>query len=100
MNRLVDVNFVVAHTRIDVDLESEKALLETYIDAAQEVVLDLLDRDIEDLINTYHEIPKRVKVAIATLAAYQYEVRTPASRERLSEVPWSVNVTLMPLMKI
>lgn len=96
--RIVEPYEVYEHCRIDSDIE--ESVLNVYVDSAEETVLDIIDKNYEDLMEEYGKIPARVKEAVLVLVEHSYVNRAPASPQRLDLVPYRIDTMLKPLMRV
>lgn len=84
------------HARIDDDVEDD--MLELYAESAEDLVLNLLNRDIESLYEEYGKIPKAIEHACLILAAHSFSNREPASIQNLYNVPYTLDALIKPYM--
>jgi uncharacterized phage protein (predicted DNA packaging) len=78
----------------------EHDLLELYGDAAEEMVLNTLNRTITDIFEQYGTVPKALVQAGLMLVAQSYQHREPASPQNLSAVPYTFDLLLKPYMRL
>ena len=88
------------HIRIDPDITLEDDMLELYGNAAEETVLDMVDKTLEEIVAEYGSVPIRLKQACLVLTASSGEIREPASAQQMYNVPYKVDALLKPLMRM
>lgn len=96
--KYLTLEMIKQHSRIEFDCED--ALLALYADAAEETVLNILDRSYEDLVNEYGQVPRSVVQATLMLVDNSYLNRSPASPQQLYLVPYTIDVLLKPYMNL
>lgn len=96
--KYLTLEMIKQHSRIEFDCED--ALLTLYADAAEETVLNILDRSYEDLVNEYDQVPRSVVQATLMLVDNSYLNRSPASPQQLYLVPYTIDVLLKPYMNL
>lgn len=78
---------------------AEDGLLELYGDSAEDMVLNMLNRTYENLLESYDMVPAPIVHATLILAAHAYNHRDdPAGPIKLYDVPYSVDALLKPYM--
>jgi uncharacterized phage protein (predicted DNA packaging) len=93
-----EIDWVKAHSRIDYDCED--SLLELYAESAEAVVLNLLNRRYEELVDEYGDIPAPIRQATLMLVDHSYKERAAASVQQLHAVPYTIDVLLKPYMRL
>jgi len=78
----------------------EHDLLDLYGDAAEDMVLNTLNRTMEDIVEQYGTVPKALVQAGLMLVAQSYQHREPASPQNLYAVPYAFDLLLKPYMKL
>lgn len=86
------------HLRID--FVEEDAVLELYGSAAEDVVLQVCERTIDDIIETYGGIPDAIRQATLLLVGQSYIHREPASTQNISSVPYAFDLLIKPYMRL
>lgn len=95
--RYLTLDFLKAHCRIDGDCENE--LIERKGAAAENAVLNLLNRTLEDLMEANGgEVPDDVINATAELAENFINHRSPTEQVNLYVVPYGFDIQLKPYM--
>jgi hypothetical protein len=84
----------------DAQATEEHDLLELYGDAAEDMVLNILNRTMEDVVEQYGNMPKALVHAGLMLVAQSYQYREPASPQNLYTVPYAFDLLLKPYMKL
>lgn len=78
----------------------EHDLLELYGEAAEDMVLNILNRTMEDVVEQYGNVPKALVHVGLMLVADSYQHREPSSPQNLSAVPYRFDLQLKPYMKL
>lgn len=86
------------HLRIDA--VDEDAVLELYGSAAEDTVLNLCNRTIDDVIANYGGVPDSIRQATLLLVGISYQHREPASMQNVSQIPYSFDILLKPYMRL
>lgn len=80
---------VKKHSRIDYDCDD--ALIELYIDAAEEEVMHILGRDYDDIVANFGTektpIPAAIRQATLMIVDESYQYRTAASPQNIVTTP-------------
>lgn len=85
----------------DTQAEAERTLLEMYGTAAEELVLDLIRRTKEELLEEYDgEMPKRIIQAALIIVAQSYQHREVTSPQNMSIVPYTFDLLIKPFMRL
>ena len=84
----------------DTQAEAERTLLEMYGTAAEELVLDLIRRTEEELLEEYDEMPKRIIQAALIIVAQSYQHREVTSAQNMSIVPYTFDLLIKPFMRL
>ena len=84
------------HSRMDFCCED--SLLEEYVEAAEDTILEILRRSETDLIDTYGKVPAAIRQATQLLVESSYQHRAPSTSQNLSVVPYSIDLLLKPYM--
>ena len=90
--KYLTLEYIKDHSRIDYDCEDD--LIEQYGEAAEETILDLVNRSYEDLLETYGKVPARIKQATFEIADHLIRHRAPAEQVSLSSVPYNFELML------
>ena len=99
--KFLTLDQIKAQLRLDDEqFEYERALLELYGDAAEDKVLNTLNRTITDIFEQYGMVPKALVQAGLMLVAQSYQHREPASPQNLSVVPYAFDLLLKPYIKL
>jgi hypothetical protein len=92
------IDFIKQHSRIDICDDVE--LLELYGNSAEETVLNICNRSLEDLIEQYGEVPSPLYQAALMLVDIGYQHRTPASAQQMHAVPYAFDMMVKPYIKL
>lgn len=84
------------HSRMDFCCDD--SLLEEYVEAAEDTILEMLRRSETDLIDTYGKVPAAIRQATQMLVESSYQHRSPSTSQNLSVVPYSIDLLLKPYM--
>ena len=85
------LDWIKKHSRIDFDCEDD--LLELYGEAAEEAVLNTINRSYTEVVEHYGEVPKGLYVAALMQVEASYDHRSAVSQQQLYDVPgFSINV--------
>lgn len=97
--KFLTIDYIKQHSRIDFD--DEVASLELYASAAEETVLNLCRRTVENFIEEYGGIPDPIRQAALLITDLSYQQRSAASAQQFSAVPYgNVDVLLKPYMRL
>ena len=96
MMNIVTLEEVKAHARIDESAEDDILML--YAESAEETVLNLCNRTLEDLYDEYEKIPAAIRHAVLMLIAHSYNQRQPATMQNLYTVPYTLEALIKPYM--
>lgn len=92
------IDYIKQHSRIDFDCED--GLLELYGNAAEDALLNLCRRSMEDLMEKYGEVPAPLHVAALQLVENWYTNRVPDTALNLSSVPYAFDLLVKPYMRL
>jgi len=92
------IDWIKAHSRIDFDCENN--LLCLYGASAEQTVLNVCNRTLEDITDSYGEIPKPLYVAALMLVEVSYTQRAPISQQNMYQVPYAFDMMVKPYMKL
>ena len=97
--KYLTLEYIKLHSRIDYDCENE--IIEKYASAAENSILRLLNRTIDDLMEANGgEVPDEVMVATMELAENLIRHRAPTEQASLSIVPYNFDLMLKPHMAL
>lgn len=98
-----------------VDLEEEDSIIEAYGIAAEDTVVNMTRRTLEELAvigkeettgevvteaDVREDFPSRLKIAVLMLAAHWYRNREPVATVAMNAVPYSLEVLVKPYRKL
>ena len=86
------------HLRIDA--VDEDAVLDLYGSAAEDTVLNICNRTIDDVIEEYGGVPDPIRQATLLLVGVSYQYREPASSLNMSQVPYTFDILIKPYMRL
>lgn len=95
--RIVTIDEIKRNARIDGDAEND--LLYALGEAAEQTVLNLIERTQEDLENEFGEVPAPVRQAILMYTNHLYEHRGIVNPTALYNVPYSIDAMLKPYIR-
>ena len=93
------LDWIRSHSRLLKDVE-EDDLLELYGEDAEETVLNLCNRTMEDIIEQYGQVPTPLFVAALMLVETSYTQRAPVGMQNLYTVPYAFDMKVKPYMKL
>lgn len=86
--------------QLRIDWSEEDTLLDEYGKAAEDTVLNLLNRDYQDLLYQYGEVPAPLVQAAMLLVGQSYQHREPSSAQNMSAVPYAFDLLIKPYMRL
>ncbi len=92
------LDWIKKHSRIDFCCEDE--ILEMYGEDAEQTVLNVCNRTMEDIIEQYGKVPRPLYVAALMLVETSYIQRTPISQQGMYGVPYTFDMKVKPYMKL
>lgn len=96
----LNLNLIKAQIRMEPDFTLEDDLLTMYGESAEKTVLDVIQRDYTDVIETWGETPKPLVHASLLLVAQSYQNRESVSMQNLYTVPYAFDMMVKPYMKL
>ena len=96
--KFLTLDYIKQHSRID--WSEEDTLLDEYGKAAEDTVLNLLNRDYQDLLYQYGEVPAPLVQAAMLLVGQSYQHREPSSAQNMSAVPYAFDLLIKPYMRL
>lgn len=91
------LDYIKMHSRIDYSCED--SLLTIYGEAAEDVVLNAINRSYNGVLRVYGAIPKPLYQAALMLVDLSYQQRSPISSQHMSSVPYTFDVLTLPYAK-
>ena len=92
---------IKAQLRLDDEqAQAEHDILELYGDSAEDTVLNLCNRTLEDIIETHGCVPSPLKHATLLLVDNAYKERSPITPQNMSSVPYAFYLMLKPYMRL
>jgi uncharacterized phage protein (predicted DNA packaging) len=92
------IDWIRKHSRIDLNCDDE--LLELYGESAEETVLNVCSRTIEDIVEEYGQIPKPLFHASLLLVDESYKNRSPYDEHNISTAPDGFDILVKPYMRL
>lgn len=86
--------------RIEPDFTMEDSLLTSYGEAAEETLLNYLNRPYQDVIDTWGQVPLPLVQASLMLVDVSYQYRSPISVTNISLVPYTFDILVKPYMRL
>lgn len=86
--------------RIEPDFTMEDSLLTSYGEAAEETLLNYLNRQYQDVIDTWGQVPLPLVQASLMLVDVSYQYRSPISVTNISVVPYTFDILVKPYMRL
>lgn len=93
---IITLDEIKQHCRIDENYEDDLLIL--YGESAEELVLNLCERSLDNLVETYGKIPANIKQACLMLVAHSANRREPVSMQNLYSVPYTLEALIKPYM--
>ena len=94
-------DMIKAQLRLDDEqAQAEHDILELYGDSAEDTVLNLCNRTLEDIIEVYGCVPSPLKHATLLLVDNAYKERSPITPQNMSSVPYAFDLMLKPYMRL
>jgi uncharacterized phage protein (predicted DNA packaging) len=98
MLRFLTLEQIREHTRIDT--KADDSILELYGKAAEDTIIAMTNRTLEEIFDKYGEIPGAIEHAALLLTAHSYNNREPASVQQLYAVPYTLDALIKPYIKL
>ena len=92
------LDYIKKHSRIDYNVEDE--LLEIYGNAAEDVLLNILNRSYQDLVSYYGCVPAPIMQASLLLVDVSYQNRSAVTPQNLYIVPYTFDILIKPFMSL
>jgi uncharacterized phage protein (predicted DNA packaging) len=91
------LEWIEKHSRID--FNGEYDLLELYGEAAEDAVLNIINRSYTEVMEHYGEVPKGLWIAALMQVEASYDHRSAVSTQQLYDVP-GFSIHLKPYIKL
>ena len=91
---------IKAQLRIEADFTAEDTLLVNYGEAAEDTLLNYLNRPYQDIIERYGKVPLPLVQASLMLVDVSYQHRSPVSVTNISLVPYTFDLLVKPYMRL
>ena len=101
------IEYIKTHSRIDYDCED--SLLELYGDAAEQTVLNIINRSYEELLEEFGTpsteegkklVPAPIIQATLMIVDNSYQFRAPSSTQNIYATLYGVDALIKPYMKL
>lgn len=96
------IQYLKEHSRICCD--GEDGVLELYGASAEKVIMQLLNRDYDDIVGTFgtadQPVPEPLREATLMLVDVSYQHRSPAETMSFSLVPYAFDLKIKPYMRL
>lgn len=92
------LDYIKMHLRIDYSCED--SLLTIYGEAAEDVVLNAINRSYNGVLRVYGAIPKPLYQAALMLVDLSYQQRSPVTSQHMSSVPYTFDILVKPYTKL
>ena len=89
-----------AQLRIEADFTAEDTLLKSYGEAAEDTLLNYLNRPYQDIIERYGKVPQPLVQASLMLVDVSYQHRSPINVTNISLVPYTFDLLVKPYMRL
>lgn len=96
--KYLTLEHIRGHLRIDT--VDEDPVLELYGGSAEETVLNICNRTIDDVIEEFGGVPDPIRQATLILVGVSYQYHEPASTLNVSLVPYSFDILIKPYMRL
>ena len=91
------LDWIKKHSRIDFDCED--GLLELYGEAAEDAVLNIINRSYTEVVETYGDVPKGLYIAALMQVEASYNHRSAVNQQQLFDVP-GFSIHLKPYVRL
>ena len=99
--KILTFDMIKAQLRLDDEQACmEHDLLEEYGEAAEDAVLNICNRTLEDVIEQYGKVPAPLRHVARMLVDNAYKERSPISPQNMSVVPYAFDLMLKPYMRL
>jgi hypothetical protein len=99
--KFLTFDMIKAQLRLDDEQACmEHDLLEEYGEAAEDAVLNICNRTLEDIIEQYGKVPAPLRHVARMLVDNAYKERSPISPQNMSVVPYAFDLMLKPYMRL
>ena len=91
------LDWIKKHSRIEFDCED--GLLELYAEAAEDAVLNIINRSYTEVVEHYGEVPKGLYIAALMQVEASYNHRSAVNQQQLFDVP-GFSIHLKPYVRL
>lgn len=96
----LNLNLIKAQIRMEPDFTLEDDLLTMYGESAEQIVLDVIQRDYTEVMEKYGTVPTPLVHASLLLVAQSYQNRETVSMQNMYTVPYAFDMMVKPYMKL
>lgn len=96
----LNLDLIKQQLRMEHDFILEDDLLTMYGESAEETVLTLCNRTMEDIVELYGRVPSQLVHASLLLVSASYQHREPMTAQNLYAVPYAFDTMVKPYMKL
>lgn len=96
--RIVTLEQIKQNARIEGNAEDE--LLTSKGAAAEQAILNLLDRTVDDLVTEYGAVPAPIREAVLMYTNHLYEHRSIVNPTALYNIPYSIDAMIKSYMRL
>ena len=86
--------------QLRVDFDDEDDVLELYGSAAEDTVLNYMNRTYQDVLEEYGEVPAAIRQATLMLVDNSYQHRSPAESTQMYYVMYGFDTLIRPYMRL
>ena len=99
--KFLEFEQIKAQLRLDDEqAQEEYDLLEMYGEAAEDTVLNAMNRSYTDVIEVYGRVPAPVVQASLMLVDLSYQHRSPVSPQQMYMVPYTFDLLIKPYIRL
>lgn len=96
----LNLDLIKQQLRMEHDFILEDDLLTLYGDSAEDAVLTICNRTMEDVVEQYGRVPSQLVHASLLLVSESYQHREPISAQNLYMVPYAFDRMVKPYMRL
>jgi len=96
----LSIEEIKAQCRIDSADTSEDELLETFGASAECTICNMINRSMEEIVDTYSELPPPLRQAMLILAADGYKNREATTQNAVNNIPYGVQNLISHYIKL
>ena len=96
----LNLDMIKQQLRMESEFILEDDLLKMYGESAEDTVLALCNRSMEDVVEQYGRVPTQLVHASLLLVSASYQHREASSAQNLYAVPYAFDTMVKPYMKL